>query len=62
MPLAVCKKTFYHEGPSAAAPQPNRQEDVHHEGHENHEVRSLKYPNPFVSFVNFGAPGKAWPI
>jgi hypothetical protein len=53
MPLAVCKKTFYHEGPSAAEPQPNRQEDVHHEGHENHEVRSLKYPNPFVSFVNF---------
>ena len=42
-----------YEGPSAAAPQPNRQEDVHHEGHENHEVRSLKYPKPFVSFVNF---------
>jgi hypothetical protein len=45
--------SIYHEAPSAAAPQPNRQEDVHHEGHENHEVRSLKYPKPFVSFVNF---------
>jgi hypothetical protein len=32
--------------PITVQPQPNKKENVHHEGHEEHEVRSLNFPNP----------------
>jgi hypothetical protein len=35
----------YHEGPSAAEPQPKPKQTVHHEGREEHEVRKLKGNN-----------------
>jgi hypothetical protein len=36
----------YHGTPSAAAPQPNRQEDVHHEGHEKSRSSEFEIRNP----------------
>jgi hypothetical protein len=39
-------KAMNHERPSAAAQQPRKKKQFHHEGHEDHEVYDYKYPKP----------------
>ena len=46
-------RNIHHEGSNAAGRHQKRKNKFDHEGREEHEVYSPKYPNPFVSFVSF---------
>ena len=43
------KSKFYHEGPNAAEPQPNKKQKFHHEEREGHEgFRSVRWAHRSV--------------
>ena len=44
-------RNIHHEGSNDAGRNQKRKSKFDHEGREEHEVYSQKYPNPFVSFV-----------
>jgi hypothetical protein len=49
------RRVFNHKEHSAAEPQLKSKQTLHHEGHEEHEVRNSKVliSESFVSFVHF---------
>ena len=51
--LGFLWRSMHHGGPSAAEPQPNRQEIFTTKHTKITKFGDLKYPKPFVSFVNF---------